>query len=48
MDMEDETPKKLDVLAAPKVEEPLVFRTTEEYYLDHLRSICARAENPTS
>ena len=41
-------PKKLDVLAAPKVEEPLVFRTTEEYYLDHLRSLCARAENPTS
>jgi len=41
-------PKKLVVLAAPKVEEPLVFRTTEEYYLGHLRSTCARAETPTS
>ena len=25
-----------------------MFRTTQEYYLGHLRSICARDETPTS
>ena len=31
------------------VEEPLkIYHTTEAYYLDHLRSLCARAETPTS
>ena len=27
---------------------PKIYHTTEVLYLDHLRSICARAENPTS
>ena len=31
------------------VEEPLkIYHTAEAYYLDHLRSLCARAETPTS
>ena len=31
------------------VEEPLkIYHTIEAYYLDHLRSLCARAETPTS
>ena len=31
------------------VEEPLkIYHTPEAYYLDHLRSLCARAETPTS
>ena len=31
------------------VEQPLkIYRTTEAFYLDHLRSLCARAETPTS
>ena len=31
------------------VEEPLkIYHTTEAFYLDHLRSLCARAETPTS
>ena len=29
-------------------EPPKIYHTTEAFYLDHLRSICARAENPTS
>ena len=30
-------------------EEPLkIYHTAEAYYLDHLRSLCARAETPTS
>ena len=38
-------PKKLVVPTAPMVEEPLkIYRTTEAFYLDHLRSLCARAE----
>ena len=31
------------------VEEPLkIYHTPEAFYLDHLRSLCARAETPTS
>ena len=31
------------------VEEPLkICHTPEDYYLDHLRSLCAHAETPTS
>ena len=31
------------------VEEPLkIYHAPEAYYLDHLRSLCARAETPTS
>ena len=42
-------PKKLVVPTAPMVEEPLkIYNTTEAFYLDHLRSLCARAETPTS
>ena len=42
-------PKKIVVPTKPMVEEPLkIYHTTEAYYLDHLRSICARAETPTS
>src|SRR5215216_3728740 len=42
-------PKNLVVSAKPMVEEPpKIYHTTEASYLDHLRSICARAENPTS
>ena len=41
--------KKLVVPTAPMVEEPLkIYHTTEAFYLDHLRSLCARAETPTS
>ena len=41
--------KKLVVPAEPMVEEPLkIYHTSEAYYLDHLRSLCARAETPTS
>ena len=29
-------------------EPPKIFHTAEVFYLDHLRSLCARAENPTS
>ena len=29
-------------------EPPKIFHTAEAFYLDHLRSLCARAENPTS
>ena len=33
----------------PMVKEPpKIYHTTEAFYLDHLRSICARAENPTN
>ena len=43
------TPKKLVVPTTPMVEEPLkIYHTTEAFYLDHLRSLCARAETPTS
>ena len=49
MDMEHELPKKLVVPTTPMVEEPLkIYHTTEDVYLDHLRSLCARAETPTS
>ena len=49
MDMEQEIPKKLVVLAKPMVEEPpKIYHTTEDFYFNHLRSLCARAENPTS
>ena len=49
MHMEHETPKKLVVPTEPMVEEPLkIYHTAEAYYLDHLRSICACAETPTS
>ena len=42
-------PEKLVVLANPMVEEPpKIYHTAEAFYLEHLRSICARAENPTS
>ena len=42
-------PKKIVVPTAPMVEEPLkIYHTTEAFYLDHLRSLCARAETPTS
>ena len=42
-------PKKIVVLANPMVEEPpKIFHTAEAFYLDHLRSHYARAENPTS
>ena len=41
--------KKIVVPAKPMVEEPpKTYHTTEAFYLDHLRSIRARAENPTS
>ena len=31
------------------VEEPLkIYYTPKAFYLDHLRSLCARAETPTS
>ena len=29
-------------------EPPKIYHTAEAFYLDHLRSVCARAENPTS
>ena len=42
-------PKKIVVPTAPMVEEPLkIYHTTEAFYLDHLWSLCARAETPTS
>ena len=42
-------PKKLVVPIEPMVEEPLkIYHTPEAYYLDHLRSLCAHAETPTS
>ena len=42
-------PKKLVIPTKPMVEEPLkIYHTPEAYYLDHLRSLCARAETPTS
>ena len=42
-------PKKIVVPTKPMVEEPpKIYHTTEALYLDHLRSIFARAENPTS
>ena len=48
MDMEHEIPKNSCVLATHG-EEPLkIYHTPEAYYLDHLRSLCARAETPTS
>ena len=42
-------PKKIVVPTKPMVEEPpKIYHTTVAFYLDHLRSICAHAENPTS
>ena len=41
--------KKLVVPTEPMVEERLkIYHTPEAFYLDHLRSLCARAETPTS
>ena len=41
--------KKLVVPTEPMVEEPLkIYHTPEAFYLDHLRSLCAHAETPTS
>ena len=49
MDMEHEIPKKLVVPTEPMVEEPIkIYHTAEASYLDHLRSLCARVETPTS
>ena len=42
-------PKKIVVPTEPMVEEPLkIYHTPEAFYLDHLQSLCARAETPTS
>ena len=42
-------PKRLVVPATPMVEEPQkIYHTPEAFYLDHLRSLCARAKTPTS
>ena len=42
-------PKKLVVPTTPLVEEPVkIYHTPEAFYLDHLQSLCARAETPTS
>ena len=42
-------PKQLVVPTEPMVEEPLkIYHTPEAFYLDHLRSLCAHAETPTS
>ena len=42
-------PKKIVVPVEPMVEEPpKIYLTTEAFYLDHVRSLCAHAENPTS
>ena len=42
-------PKKLVVPSTPMVEAPLkIYHTPKAFYLDHLRSLCARAETPTS
>jgi hypothetical protein len=42
-------PKKLVVLANLMVKKPpKIFHTAEAFYLDHLRALCARVENPTS
>ena len=42
-------PKKLVVPTTPMVEEPLkIYHTPEAFYLDHLGSLCAHAETPTS
>ena len=41
-------PKKLVVPTEPMVEEPLkIYHTPEAFYLDHLRSLCGRAETLT-
>ena len=42
-------PKKLVVPTKQMVEgPPKIYHITEAFYLDHLRSLCARAETPTS
>jgi hypothetical protein len=42
-------PIKIVVPTKPMVEEPpKINHTAEAFYLDHLRSQCARAETPTS
>ena len=49
MGRERKIPKTLVVPTEPMVEEPIkIYHTAEAYYLDHLRSLCARAETPTS
>ena len=41
--------KNIGVPTTPMIEEPLkIYHTTEAFYLDYLRSLCARAETPTS
>ena len=41
--------KKIVVPTTPMDEEPVkIYHTTEAFYLDHLRSLCARVETPTS
>ena len=42
-------PKKIVVPTTPMVEEPhKIYHTHKAFYLDHPRSLCARAETPTS
>ena len=42
-------PKKIVVPTEPMVEEPLkIYHTPEAFYLDHIRSLCAGVETPTS
>src|SRR4051812_7492671 len=49
MGRKQKIPKKLVVPTEPMVEEHLkIYHTPEAFYLDHLRSLCARAETPTS
>ena len=49
MGRKSKIPKKIVVPTEPMVEEPRkIYRTLEAFYLDHLRSLCARAETPTS
>ena len=42
-------PKNLVVLTTPMVEKPpKIYHAVEAFYLDHLLSLCARADTPTS
>ena len=48
MGRKQKIPKKLVVPTKPMVEEPpKIYHTAEAFYLDHLRSLCARVETPT-
>ena len=40
--------KKIVVPTEPMIEPLKIYHTPEAFYLDHLRSLCARAETPTS